>query len=356
MKILQIFGVVVAIHLLAFIFIFASPGCQSGPRAVPTPDSTAASAPAALTGPSQAAPDLEGSSGVTYTPVTAAGRAAPTRPGSPNAVAIAPPQPVAAKVEPVSTYTVERGDSLWSIAKKNRITVAELASANHLTTNTVLHPGRKLIIPAKPAAAGQADVMAGGAAAGRTYVVQPGDTLAAIAMKHGVEIADLRAANNRTSDIVRVGETLKLPEGAKAPTVISDTSSRSGVATTHVVQSGETLGEIARRYHVTVGEVAAANNITDPALIRTGQKLTIPGAKGVARTPAPASPPASAPPPLPGASDTTPAPAPSQPPADDGVVKFELKAPPPGVDLDAGLKGTTTEVPTVQVEEEPPKK
>ena len=40
MKILQIFGAVVAVHLLAFIFIFASPGCQSSPRNVPTPDAT----------------------------------------------------------------------------------------------------------------------------------------------------------------------------------------------------------------------------------------------------------------------------------------------------------------------------
>src|SRR5438045_4123447 len=90
MKILQIFGAVVAVHLLAFIFIFASPGCQSGPRNVPTPDATvpsdSAPAPTPITFNSNAAPqpvDLG-------TPMNASGHNAPTRPGSPNAAAVSP--------------------------------------------------------------------------------------------------------------------------------------------------------------------------------------------------------------------------------------------------------------------------
>lgn len=45
----------------------------------------------------------------------------------------------------------------------------------------------------------------------------------------------------------------------------------------HVVQPGETLSAIARRYGTTVAELTAANNIADPNLIRPGQQLTIPG-------------------------------------------------------------------------------
>ena len=78
MKILQIFGAVVAVHLLAFIFIFASPGCQSGPRTMPTPDATmpsASSESAAAPGFSVAAPqpvDL-GTPAPAYTPVSPSG-------------------------------------------------------------------------------------------------------------------------------------------------------------------------------------------------------------------------------------------------------------------------------------------
>lgn len=349
MKILQIFGAVVAIHLLAFVFIFASPGCQSGSRNVPTPDATLSEAPL----PAPAATSSAPSPTVTYTPEAAAGRATPTRPGSPNAVAITPPPPVAAEVAPVTTYTVERGDSLWSIARKNQLTVAELAKANNLSTGTVLQPGRKLIVPGKLPAA-PVDLATGESPAVATYKVQPGDTLGEIARKHGTTSAALLAANNRTGNMVRVGEELKLPAGAKpvAPAIAEPVVTRAAEATVHVVQPGEKLGVIARKYGLTVAELATANNIADPSRIRAGQKLTIPGAKSSAKAPAKPSVDAAPPPPSAGAN----APVPVVQPAADATPHFEIKAPPPGVDLDAGLPGATTEVPTIKVEETAPPK
>ncbi len=332
MKILKIFGAVLAIHLLAFVFIFTSPGCQSGPRSIPTPDATVATGPGGAPAPSlgfnQPVP--------TYTPVSTASRAAPTRPGSPNAAAITPARP-AVNVTPVSSYTVERGDSLWSIAKKSHLTVAELAKANSLGVSSTLQPGQKLIIPGQSASTPM-DLSAGSAEGGSTYTVQSGDTLATIARKHGITTAQLRAANNRSGDIVRLGETLNLPSSAKAATIVhepSATAPRSGAgAATHTVQSGEVLGAIARKYGVTVAELAAANNITDLSKVRAGQTLVIPGFK----TPGGARP------------ATTAA---GTPPAGDAPVKIELSPPPPGQDLDAGLKDATTEVPTIKVEDPP---
>src|SRR4051812_15786961 len=156
MKILQIFGAVVAVHLLAFIFIFASPGCQSGPRNIPTPDATmpvggTTSAPVTFNIATPQPVDL-GTAPVGYNPASPAGHAAPTRPGSANAVAITPAKPTA-EVTSVSNYTVGRGDSLYTIAKKNNMTVAELAKANNLSAGVVLRPGQKLMIPVKAGAA-----------------------------------------------------------------------------------------------------------------------------------------------------------------------------------------------------------
>ncbi len=357
MKILQIFGAVIAIHVLAFILIFATPGCQSGgTRHAATPDATMPAGSTASSAQSATAFNLgttvqpqavntadatASQSVVTYTPPTGTGRAAPTRPGSPAAIALSPATTPAADVAPVSSYTVVRGDSLWSIAKKNDLTVAELAKANNVGVNAILQPGRKLLIPGK--AAGPVDLSAPG---GTTYKVRAGDTLASIARKHNVTATALREANGLTADIVRIGQDLRLPAGAKAgttePTAAEAALSAaraSGEEVTHIIQAGEKLGTIARKYQVTVNELAAANNITDPARIRAGQKLVIPGFKAVGTKPATTA----------AATTTGETTTPSAP------IKFELKPPPPGQDLDAGLKDTPSTVPTVKVEDQPPK-
>ncbi|MBI2814222.1 MAG: LysM peptidoglycan-binding domain-containing protein [Opitutae bacterium] len=298
MKILQIFGAVVAVHLLAFIFIFASPGCQSGPRNIPTPDATlpagGAAAPVTFNVATPQPVDL-GTPAPAYVPPSAGGHAAPTRPGSAAAVAITPAKP-AAEVAPVSTYTVARGDSLWTIAKKNNLTVAELAKANNLGVGAALQPGKKLIIPGKVGAA--------------------------------------PAAADKPRDL----GTLTQAAPAAKPA--------NGEAVKHTVAVGESLGIIARKYQVTVGELAAANNITDPSKVRAGQQLVIPGFKAVAPK---------------GGAAKAPKPAAAETPA---VAKpttphFEIAPPPPGQDLDSGLKDAGTEVPTIKVEDAkpvPPKK
>lgn len=296
MKILQIFGAVIAVHLLAFIFIFATPGCQSTPANRPTPDATV---PTGGTAPTMGGAvaytptPVDAGATTTYAPPPAAGRAEPTRPGSPNAAVVTPTRPVVEDVAPVTTYTVQRGDSLWSISKKHRITVAELARANNLGTGATLRPGQKLMVPTKPAA--------------------PRDL--ATTAPATTEKADTPATARPAA-----GEPLR-----------------------HTVQPGESLGTIARKYHVTVGEIAAANNITDPARIRAGQQLVIPGFRAVNSRPATT------------ANQTTP---PTQPAAEapkSAAPRFEIAPPPPGQDLDAGLQDTATDVPTIKVEDPRPK-
>jgi LysM repeat protein len=308
MKILQIFGAVIAIHVLAFIFIFASPGCQTGPRSIPTPDATIPSGSPG-SGAAYTPADLNAQtppSATRYSNPTSGGpRADPIRPGSPNAAAVAP-QKAAPNVAPVSTYSVQRGDSLWSIAKKNNLTVAELAKANNVSTGVTLQPGQKLIIPGQAPTEGE-----------------PRDLSTASAQKSAAPAPS--AAPPRPA-----GETIR-----------------------HVVQPGETLGAIARRYGVTVGQLVVANNISDPAKVRAGHELTIPGGTGTGKATArkesapktqqPAAQPQQPPPP--------------QEPADEPTVrtktapKFEIAPPPPGQDLDSGLKDLPANVPTIKVDE-----
>jgi LysM repeat protein len=235
------------------------------------------------------------------------GRATPTRPGSPNAAAIMPAKSAAANVAPVTAYTIQKGDSLWTIAKKNHVTTAELAKANNLHSNSALKPGKKLMIPGKP-----------------ITTAAPADSSAL---------------------------SLPLPTAAAAP---AEAPARpSGEVVKHVVASGESLGTIARKYQVKVGDLAAANNITDPAKIRVGQALIIPGGKGTAPKPAakPAAKSASKPSPAATRPAAVSVPA-AETPAPEPAAQYEIKPPPAGQDLDAGLKeNAATDVPTIKVEE-----
>ncbi|WP_414663232.1 muramidase family protein [Horticoccus sp. 23ND18S-11] len=246
MKILKIFGIVVGIHVFALILIFANPGCSSTTKPAPQPSDTVAnpSAPPVI--------NAAGSPGSVYSsttdtsapapaltfnpeaPATSGGsRVMPTRPGSPVAgVLVAEP---VGDVTPVSSYTVKSGDSLWTIARKNNLTVAQLTGANNLPATASLRPGQKLIIPSKPAAGGTATPVAASSAA----------------------------------------STKSEPHATPAPK-----ASTEGIK--HTVKSGETLGAIARKYDVRQRDLAVANNISDPGKLKPGMELTIPGWKAPA--------------------------------------------------------------------------
>lgn len=244
MKILKIFGIVVGIHLFALILIFANPGCSSTTKAPPVPSDTVRRAdpaqpisvpyssptprtpviaPAPITfnpdAPAMPAAPASGADTVRYTP---------TRPGTPVAGTLVS-EPVA-DVTPAITYTVKSGDSLWSVAKKHHLSVAELAAANQLSANAMLHPGKKLVIPSQPLPSTSAAA----------------STPAATAAPKAAESAP--AAPRAAGEVVK-----------------------------HTVKSGETLGSIARHYGVRQGDIAVANSISDPAKIRAGMELLIPG-------------------------------------------------------------------------------
>lgn len=313
MKILKIFGLVVGIHVAAFMIVFAIPGCRSMSRHSPpppaavqaerTPSHTEAAYPqseaAAPLAPTPSSPVVEpalnpgtaaSSPGVNFSmnsPGSAGQRANPTRPGSLTATRVNT-APVAENA-PVANYVVVAGDSLSKIAKKHNLTSKELAAANNLRPEAPLRLGQKLKIPGAVTPMSSAALPSGGSSSDTlVYKVKAGDSLAVIAKRAGTTTAAIRSLNHLKNDTVRVGQELTLPAGATAAaSLASSPADTETPATTrgadgavhHIVKNGENLGIIARHYGVKSSEIAVANNIADPLKVRAGQDLIIPAGK-----------------------------------------------------------------------------
>lgn len=185
------------------------------------------------------------------------------------------------------------------IAQRNNVSLGSLLSINGLTMKSVIRPGQELLIPAGGSASTPSTSSSStssqpkAAPAGtETYKVARGDSLSRIAQRHGTTISDLKDLNNLSSDVIRVDQTLIVPEAgsaprapAKAESSSASSSAGTGNGEVHVVKSGETPGGIASRYGISVDELMQANNVSDPRRMQIGQKLTIPGQAAQASAP-----------------------------------------------------------------------
>lgn len=251
-------------------------------RPVPT---TTTTTPAAARG-TVAAPT--GGAGTQVAPTTSGAASAVPTPSapSPQQVVVSPAAAAGGATGQSSTYTVVAGDTLATIAARFGTTTEAIAQLNSLADPNALTLGQKLQIPSGAGAAGQgAAATSGGAAAGgatsgetrsatSTYTVQAGDTLGKIAQRFGTTVAELQRLNNITNpDVLTLGQKLVVPGSTGGAAVAVPTG---GQGRSYVVQRGDTLLSIARRFGLTVKQLQTANNISNPDRIAVGQKLIIP--------------------------------------------------------------------------------
>ncbi len=164
-----------------------------------------------------------------------------------------------------TVHVVQPGETLFRIAQAYDVTVDDIVTANGLTDRNVIRVGQRLIIPttvAPPATPSQG------------YIVQPGDTLWLVAQRFNTTVEAIAQANGIVNpNLIFVGQSLAVPtpQGAAPP---------PAQTVVHVVQPGETLAHIALRYGTTAWAVAQANDLSNPNIIHVGQRLTIPGLGG----------------------------------------------------------------------------
>jgi len=192
--------------------------------------------------------------------------------------------PSQGEVKSVDTTPVEKPFVIETTTPKCKC----LPGAKHTTPCTCGDPDCKCVVETKPV------IVAPAAPETTVYIVQNGDYLAKISKKFNVTISAIKRLNNMQSDMLRVGQKLKLPgkidvgeqkEPAKVvtpskKTVKKSTPVFSGATKEYVVKNGDTLGSIALGSGINVRQLKALNNLTSDSL-KIGQKLKVPAEKVV---------------------------------------------------------------------------
>jgi LysM repeat protein len=151
-------------------------------------------------------------------------------------------------------YLVRRADNLSRIAQAHRVRLGDLKKWNSLENETI-HPGQKLRVAAPPKHIKNEEDEP------QQYSVKRGDTLSRIAQRFDIALNLLRRINKLKSDAIHPGQKLRL-----RPSQLDEA--------VHMVQSGETLSEIAQRYRIKLSILRRLNDIRSDRIL-VGQKLRL---------------------------------------------------------------------------------
>jgi len=179
-------------------------------------------------------------------------------------------------------YIVKKEDTLSGIANRFGISVEKIKHVNGLTDNG-LKTGMILTIPESrhkdldnmislhPADIELKEVSP---YKYREYVVKNGDSLTSIAGGFGISVTDLKNANGLSSDKVRIGMKLIIPD-SQIPMRVVRVSPNLNDISNYVVKKGDTLSIIASKYRVSIKDLKSANNLKSNE-VEIGMKLIIP--------------------------------------------------------------------------------
>jgi LysM repeat protein len=191
----------------------------------------------------------------------------------------------------MSDYTVQSGDTLFTIARKHHTTTEEVRKSNGFEYGQLIRVGQVLRVPTntyfpkegikqkKIAQKSQKPKK------GMTkYAIKSGDTLFTIARKYHTTIKEVLEANGmERNSLIRIGQLLKVPTNTYFPEEIKKAKekeialkNRTKGQTEYTIEKGDTLFIVARKHHTTINEVLEANGMERNAMIRIGQVLKVP--------------------------------------------------------------------------------
>lgn len=196
------------------------------------------------------------------------------------------------------SYTVQPGDGLLKIARMTGCTPAELAQANGLTLDSVIHSGQTLKLPegaTLPSPATPQSQVAGKAPKPKTYTIQDGDTYYSLSRRMNIPLEDLMAANPKAKATqLYTGRVINLPAAAAA----ADTAETPPAPVTQEqaaespspeppnpdkiisvnIEEEISYGDFASKYQTDVQRLNSLNNLdlTSATILAKGSQLYVP--------------------------------------------------------------------------------
>ena len=316
MKLSKVFGIVLSLHVGVILLVMFQPSCQTtgGTAKVPESEQSAVSSEPSEQSFNQAIEGVDQPLEETKAEETKTEEfAAPKRPSPgelivPQEPASTPPSPsiivpseeiaplpIDLKPSDLAIYKVVRGDTLWGIARKNGVSLANLLNANpNLDKSGRLSIGQEIMIPGMTESTQtnlSTEVVENTPSPsldGRSYTVNKGDTLSRIARNLKVRLSELLKANGMSmSSIIRPGQVLVVPGNGSGQPVESVQAVENpprvvpSGATTHIVKKGENLSRISSIYGVSMAQIMEWNGLSNPSLIRAGQPLVVSQGEGI---------------------------------------------------------------------------
>ncbi len=166
------------------------------------------------------------------------------------------------------TYTVKKGDDLYSLAKRYKTTVNAIKEINHKVNNN-LSIGEVLKIPTV-----LVDETDSNNTVYNEYVVKRGDNLYSIADKFNISVDDIKKINNLKGNALTIGQTLIIESYPEDGEILECYGNNGDEYITYIVKDGDDLYSIARRYNTSVQKIKELNNLTSDDL-SIGQILQV---------------------------------------------------------------------------------
>ena len=180
--------------------------------------------------------------------------------------------PTVAPASRPTTYRVKSGDTVSQIAKRFGLSVTSIAKLNNLGPKSLIRVGQVLKLSGTKALETTVE----------SYRVKPGDTLLAIASRHGLTLNELTAINRiSSSTLIYPGQVLRVAK------VLPASQPQLNAPDSYQVMAGDSLDSIAKKFSLSVTALREYNGLSRASIIYVGQMLSLKPTAAAAKAPTP---------------------------------------------------------------------